>query len=110
MQAAYSTRMGAAMRHAAHTLSTQKADTKLLLVLTDGQPADVDVADPQHLVQDARQCVQELAARGITSYCISLDAKADSYVRGIFGKQYTVVDRIATLPEKLPRLFMRLTK
>jgi uncharacterized protein YegL len=110
MQAAYSTRMGAAMRHAAHTLAAQKADTRLLLVLTDGRPSDVDVNDEALLVQDARQCVKELAALGITCYCINLDARADAYVRDIFGKQYTVVDRIASLPEKLPRLFMRLTR
>lgn len=110
MQAGYSTRMGAALRHAAHTLAAQKADTRLLLVLTDGRPADVDVHDQTLLVQDARQAVQELSAQGITSYCISLDAQADTYVRTIFGKQHSVVDRIATLPEKLPRLFMRLTR
>jgi nitric oxide reductase NorD protein len=38
MQAGYSTRMGAAMRHAAHYLAAQKAEKKLLLILTDGQP------------------------------------------------------------------------
>ena len=110
MQAGYSTRMGAALRHAAHTLAAQQADTRLLLVLTDGRPADLDVTDATLLVQDARQAVKELAALGITSYCINLDAAADSYVRDVFGKQYTVVDRIASLPEKLPRLFMRLTR
>lgn len=110
MKACYSTRMGAAIRHAAHTLSTQKTDTKLLLVLTDGRPSDVDVSDEALLVQDARQAVKELVAQGISTYCINLDAKADGYVRDIFGKQYTVVDRIATLPEKLPKLFMHLTK
>jgi len=110
MQASYSTRMGAAMRHAAHTLATQKADTRLLLVLTDGRPSDVDVHDEQLLTRDARQAVKELSAQGITAYCVSLDAQADGYVREIFGANYSVVDHIATLPEKLPRLFMRLTR
>ena len=110
MRAGYSTRMGAALRHAAHTLAAQKADTRLLLVLTDGRPSDVDVVDEELLVQDARQAVKELAARGITSYCINLDTAADGYVRDVFGKQYTVVDHIASLPDKLPRLFMRLTR
>jgi nitric oxide reductase activation protein len=110
MQAGYSTRMGVAIRHAAHTLATQKTDTKLLLVLTDGRPSDVDVNDEALLVQDARQAVRELATQGISTYCINLDAKADGYVHDIFGKQYTVVDRVASLPEKLPKLFMRLTK
>jgi len=109
MQAAYSTRMGAAMRHAAHTLSAQKADKKLMLVLTDGQPSDVDVIDARLLVDDARQAVKELDQQGIYTYCINLDPKADAYVRDIFGKRYTVVDHIDRLPEKLPRLFMALT-
>lgn len=110
MQAGWSTRMGAAMRHAAHYLGAQRADKKLLLVLTDGQPADVDVADERLLIEDARQAVQELDQQGLFSYCISLDPQADSYVRDIFGRQYTVIDRIERLPEQLPRVFMALTR
>ncbi|MBL4712695.1 MAG: VWA domain-containing protein [Gammaproteobacteria bacterium] len=61
LEARYSTRMGAAMRHAGHYLSQQQTDKKLLLVLTDGEPADVDVDkdDPQLLIQDAHKAVQE---------------------------------------------------
>jgi nitric oxide reductase NorD protein len=110
MQAGYSTRMGAAMRHAAHYLQAQAADKKLLLVLTDGEPSDVDVADERLLIEDARQCVRELDQQGIFSYCINLDPKADAYVSDIFGRQYTVIDHIERLPEQLPRLFMALTR
>jgi hypothetical protein len=110
MEAGYSTRMGAAMRHAGHYLKTQQADKKLLLILTDGEPADIDVHDPQLLIQDARQAVNELGQDGIYSYCINLDPKADEYVSDIFGKQYTVIDNIARLPEQLPQLFIALTK
>jgi nitric oxide reductase NorD protein len=110
MQAGYSTRMGAALRHAAHYLGAQTADKKLLLVLTDGQPADIDSPDPRLLIEDARQAVHELEQQNIFSYCINLDAKADAYVADIFGHQYTVVDRIERLPEQLPRLFMALTR
>ncbi|MCF8208227.1 MAG: VWA domain-containing protein [Rhodoferax sp.] len=110
MQASYSTRMGAALRHAAHTLQAQKTDKKLLLVLTDGQPADIDVQDPRLLIADAKVAVRELRNQGITSYCISLDAQADSYVRDIFGHHFTVIDQVARLPEKLPQLFMALTR
>ena len=42
MEAGYSTRMGAAMRHAAHYLEARPADKKLMLILTDGQPSDID--------------------------------------------------------------------
>ena len=110
MQAAYSTRMGAAMRHAAHYLEARQADKKLMLILTDGQPSDIDTHDEQLLIEDTRQAVKELDRDGIFTYCISLDPKADEYVSGIFGRQYTVIDNIQRLPEKLPELFLALTK
>ena len=110
MEAGYSTRMGGAMRHAAHYLKAQQADKKLMLILTDGEPADIDVDDEKLLIQDARQAVNELDRDGIYSYCINLDPKADEYVSDIFGKQYTIIDHIDRLPEKLPELFISLTK
>jgi hypothetical protein len=110
MQADYSTRMGAAMRHAGEYLSHQQADKRLLLVLTDGEPADIDVSDGRLLIEDARMAVRELGQKGVYTYCINLDPKADEYVADIFGRHYTVIDNIARLPERLPQLFMALTK
>jgi len=110
MEGTLSTRMGAAMRHAGQYLARQPADKKLLLVLTDGRPHDVDVKDPRYLIRDAHKAVQELAREGIAAYCINLDARADEYVADIFGSHYTVIDRVERLPERLPELFLKLTK
>jgi hypothetical protein len=110
IEAGYSTRMGAAMRHAAHYLGAQQADKKLMLILTDGLPSDVDAHDERLLIEDARQSVKELDQQGIFTYCINLDPKADAYVSDIFGHQYTVIDHIERLPEQLPHLFMALTR
>ncbi|WP_083699793.1 nitric oxide reductase activation protein NorD [Acidihalobacter ferrooxydans] len=110
MQAGYSTRMGAALRHAAHYLGARRSDKRLLLILTDGEPSDVDVQDARLLIEDARQAVKELDREGIFTYCISLDPRADEYVSDIFGRRYTVIDNIRRLPEKLPELFMALTR
>ena len=110
MEAGYSTRMGAAMRHAGHYLAHQNSDKKLLLVLTDGEPSDVDVQDSRLLTEDARIAVRELDTKGIYTYCISLDPKADEYVSDIFGNRHTVIDNVASLPDRLPALFMALTK
>jgi nitric oxide reductase activation protein len=54
--------------------------------------------------------VKELDQDDIYSYCISLDPQADDYVSTIFGNRYSVIDKIERLPEKLPELFMVLTK
>lgn len=111
MEAGWSTRMGAAMRHAAHYLEARPADKKLMLVLTDGEPSDVDVHDERLLIEDARVAVKELDRKGIFTYCINLDSNADDYVADIFGaNNYSVIDRIERLPERLPQLFMALTK
>ncbi len=111
MEAGYSTRMGAPIRHAAHYLEAQPADKKLLLILTDGEPSDIDVDDDQLLIEDTRKAVEELTSKNIYTHCISLDKKADDYIGDIFGQNgYTVIDNIEKLPEKLPQLFMSLTK
>jgi nitric oxide reductase NorD protein len=110
LKAGYSTRMGAAMRHAAHYLEAQKADKKLLLILTDGEPADIDVNDERLLIEDTHKAVQELDQKNIYSYCITLDPHADDYVSDIFGHQHMVIDNVNKLPEKLPALFASLTK
>jgi len=110
MAGAYSTRMGAAIRHAGVALKAQNTEKKLLLILTDGRPHDVDVQDEQYLIADAHKAVQELDRDGIYTYCINLDPKADEYVTDIFGFQYAVIDNIEHLPERLPELFISLTK
>ncbi|HSH30549.1 MAG TPA: VWA domain-containing protein [Thiohalobacter sp.] len=110
MQGGLSTRMGAAMRHAAQHLLRQPERRKLLLLVTDGEPADIDERDPQYLRHDTRKAVEELYARGVMSYCLTLDTNADSYVKRIFGaNNYTIIDQVERLPEKLPVLFATLT-
>ena len=110
IQPAYSTRMGAAIRHASRPLMSRKSAKKMLLVLTDGEPSDVDVSDPQYLTHDARQIVKELQAQGVFVWCIQLHPDFESSVRTIFGDHCTLVDQIQKLPEILANLFIRLTR
>ena len=111
MQGGLSTRMGAAMRHAGQHLLKQPEHRKLLLIVTDGEPADIDERDPQHLRHDTKKAVEELYSKGILTYCLTLDPDADNYVKRIFGaNNYTIVDHVDKLPEQLPVLFASLTK
>lgn len=106
-----STRMGAAIRHASHYLKLQRSSKKLLLVITDGEPADIDVRDPQYLRYDTKKAVEEAGRAGIITFCMSLDPRADQYVSRIFGaRNYMVVDHVERLPEKLPLLYAGLTR
>jgi hypothetical protein len=111
MSGQLSTRMGAAIRHAGQQLKQQRSARKLLIVITDGEPADVDVRDPQYLRADARKAVEAVGRDGIVSYCISVDPRADQYVARIFGQnRYLVIDQVQRLPEKLPLLYAALTR
>ncbi len=111
MEGSYSTRMGAALRHAGEYLGQQHKNKKILFIITDGEPADNDTRDPQYLRHDAKRAVEELARNGVSTYALSLDPHADQYVSRIFGaNNFTVLDQVERLPEKLPMLYMGLTR
>lgn len=110
MKGGLSTRMGAALRHAGWHLGQQPAQKRLVLLITDGEPADIDERDPQYLRHDAKKAVDDLRMKGIQTYCLTLDPEADRYVARIFGENsYAVVDHIQRLPERLPAVFAALT-
>lgn len=105
-----STRMGPAIRHAGQFLRYRRAARRLVLLVTDGAPSDVDVQDPHYLRADAKKAVEAIARYGIQTFCMTLDQKADEYVKRIFGpRNYMVVDHIRRLPEQLPKLYVRVT-
>lgn len=111
MKGGLSTRMGGALRHAGSFLSRQPQQKKLILLVSDGEPADIDVRDPQYLRQDTKKAVEELATNNVMTYCLTLDPEADSYVSRIFGSsRYTIVDHVQKMPERLPTLFAALTR
>jgi Mg-chelatase subunit ChlD len=104
-----STRMGAAMRHAARSFAPTRRERRLLVLLTDGEPSDIDAPDPAYLTHDAAQAVREIRRQGIYVFGIHVDPSAR--VRRIFGDgRFRVVDRIERLPEILVALFGRLAK
>lgn len=110
MKGNLSTRMGAALRHAGWHLTQQNAQKRLVLLVTDGEPADIDERDPQYLRHDAKKAVEDLAMQGIYTYCLTLDPNADRYVSRIFGENnYSIVDDVERLPERLPNVFAALT-
>jgi len=110
MRGGLSTRMGTALRHAGRQLLQQPSQKRLVLVITDGEPADIDERDPRYLREDCRHAVDELSAQGVHSFCLTLDPRADAYVSRIFGPgNYSIVDNVMALPERLPRMFSALT-
>ena len=105
------TRMGAAIRHATYHLNKQQSRKKLLILITDGAPDDIDVRGEEYLRWDTKKAVEGAGRSGINTFCISLDPRADRYVSRIFGaRNYMVVDHVRCLPEKMLMLYAGLTR
>jgi nitric oxide reductase NorD protein len=88
------TRLGAAIRHMTAQLARQDAGHRLLLVLSDGRPHDVDEYQNRYGIEDTRQAVLEARASGVFPYCITVDSESSEYLPRLFGPSgYSVVRR-----------------
>jgi len=106
----YYTRMGAAIRHASDLLAPQPMSRRLLLLVTDGKPNDLDQYEGRYGVEDTRRAVLEARRRGLRVFCVTVDAEAGDYLPHLFGTGgYAVIRRTADLPRQLPLLYARLT-
>jgi nitric oxide reductase NorD protein len=105
------TRMGAAIRHAAAILATRKSARRLLLILTDGKPNDLDKYEGRYGIEDTRMAIVEARRQGLIPFCVTIDAKASDYLPHLFGATgFVVVHDAAMLPHVLPSLYARLTE
>jgi nitric oxide reductase NorD protein len=106
-----STRLGAAIRHAGSELAPQRSHRRLLLVITDGEPSDIDVDDDRYLAEDARKAVLQLHRQGIDVFCVGLDTQARPPLGRIFGAHNAItIARSESLPALLPRLYLTLSR
>jgi nitric oxide reductase NorD protein len=68
------TRMGAAIRHATHVLSSRGGTGRsLLVVISDGLPYDDDY-EGAYAEQDTRHALEEAAARGVGCACFTVES------------------------------------
>jgi nitric oxide reductase NorD protein len=106
-----STRLGTALRHAGHVIGTTSSARKLMIVLTDGEPSDIDVSDSLDLVEDARRAAVGLHTAGIDAYGVVLGQTGISAASRIFGRGNTMmIHRVEELPDRLSQLYFRLAR
>jgi len=107
----YYTRMGAAIRHAGNILEQQPTAQKLLLILTDGKPNDLDAYEGRYGIEDTRMAVLEARQKGLQPFCVTIDEQASSYLPHLFGAgNYIMIRNARDLPRQLPLLYARLTQ
>lgn len=96
-----STRLGAAIRHAQQRLARRARTHRLLIVVTDADPADIDVYDSEYLLADARAAVTAALGAGIrvAGWCLPSGPTASQ--RRIFREDRAPLSRLADLPSCL---------
>lgn len=105
------TRLGAAIREATKILDEQQNANKLLLIISDGKPNDLDRYDGRYGIEDTKKAIEEVRQKGITPFCITVDLEAKEYLSYLFGKSgYVVVRDGKKLPKVLPEIYLNLTK
>jgi nitric oxide reductase activation protein len=111
LQSSHSTRLGAALRHAGSYLSQRRAFRKVLLVLTDGEPSDVDVPEARYLAEDARRAAYQLRRHGIDIFAFGMGNGPFFQLDRIFGERRALrASRVDVLPQRLVQLYAELKK
>ncbi|WP_273792480.1 nitric oxide reductase activation protein NorD [Brucella anthropi] len=104
------TRMGAAIRHSTAKLAEQPNRKKLLLVLTDGKPNDVDHYEGRFALEDSRRAVSEARTAGVSVFAVTVDREASAYLPALFGRNnYSLVAKLSKLPAALPAIYRMMT-
>lgn len=104
------TRMGAAVRYATGLLAAQATSQRVLFLLTDGKPNDLDQYEGRYGVEDTRMALHEARQHGLEPFCVTIDERAGDYLPRLFGSDgFVVIRQPADLPRELPLLYARLT-
>nr|WP_101068503.1 nitric oxide reductase D protein [Roseovarius salinarum] len=103
------TRLGAAIRHCAHGLAQQGRKRRLLLVITDGKPNDLDHYEGRHGIEDTAMAVREARRAGHSVFGVTVDKQAKSWFARLFGRGgFHVIPHPEKLTEALPLIYREL--
>jgi nitric oxide reductase NorD protein len=104
------TRMGAAIRQSSWILGQQKSPRRMLLIISDGKPNDLDQYEGRYGIEDTRKAILEAKQQGIIPFCVTIDQDGNDYLPYLFGDLgYSIVSDAERLPVLLPRLYLHLT-
>lgn len=103
------TRLGAAIRHASAGLSAEARARRLLLVLTDGKPNDLDHYEGRHGIEDSAMAVREARRAGHAVFGITIDRDGQAWFPRLFGQGgYAVIRDPDRLMAALPEIYRHL--
>ena len=112
----HTTRMGPAIRHTARKLRAQESRTRILMLISDGRPFDLDYgqqygdgAEVDYAINDTRRALNEAREAGIKTFVLTIDPQGNDYLRSMCdGIDYEVLEDIRQLPSRLLTLYRSL--
>jgi hypothetical protein len=105
-----STRMGAAIRHATRELKKSSSKVRLLIILGDGFPNDVDYKQ-NYAIEDTRKAIFEARSKNIYAHAITVNFAGDPKLDDLYGNvHHNVISDVRELPDKLLRIYGSLTR
>ncbi len=105
------TRLGAAIRHVSARLADENATRKLLIVITDGKPNDLDHYEGMHGIEDSHMAVREARRQGQAVYGVVIDEDGQDWFARIFGRGgFTLMPNPERLLRALPEIYRTLIK
>jgi len=104
------TRMGAAIRHATSQLENISSKVRLLIILSDGFPNDVDYKN-KYAIEDTRKAIFEARSKNIFTHAITVHFAGDAKLDNLYGNiRHNVISDVRELPDKLLRIYGSLTR
>lgn len=105
------TRIGAAVRHVSARLAERPNRQKLLILLSDGKPNDVDHYEGRYGIEDTRMAIREARRDGTAVFGITVDAEARDHFPALFGRgAYAIFPHVGRLTTALPALYRQLAR
>jgi len=106
----YYTRIGTAVRHVSSLLEKRQNRYRLLLLLTDGKPNDLDHYEGRYGVEDTRKAVSEATRKGQSVFAVTVERNATEYLPHMFGRgRFAIVPRLSKLVTALPAIYQSIT-
>ena len=103
------TRLGAAIRHASAGLTREARRRRLLLVITDGKPNDLDHYEGRHGIEDSRKAIEEARRQGHAVFGITVDRDGKAWFPRLFGQGgFAVIPHPEKLTQALPQIYRQL--
>jgi Mg-chelatase subunit ChlD len=105
------TRIGPALRHATELLLRTRSRKRLLLLVSDGKPTDLDRYEGRYGIADIRQAVREAEALAVETVALAVDHRARLYLPRMFGAgRFAILPSPAHLADAMARVCLSLLR